>query len=110
MPGVWQALADSAAPVLAVSPIVAGSALKGPAAKMMAELGLAVTAAGVAAHYAERYPGLVDCFVLDDCDATLAGEIEPLGLRTAVMHTVMRTDDDKRALAQRLLGIAADLR
>ena len=110
VPGVWQALADSAAPVLAVSPIVAGSALKGPAAKMMAELGLAVTAAGVAAHYVERYPGLVDCFVLDDCDATLAGEIEPLGLRTAVMPTVMRTDDDKRALAQGLLGIAADLR
>ena len=109
VPGLWQALAASDAPVLAVSPIVAGSALKGPAAKMMAELGLAVTAAGVAAHYAQRYPGLVDCFVLDDSDATLAADVQSLGLRTEVMPTVMRTDDDKRALAQRLLDVSAEM-
>ena len=107
VPGLWQALADSEAPVLAVSPIVAGSALKGPAAKMMAELGLAVTAAGVAAHYAQRYPGLVDSFVLDDSDATLAADVEMLGFGTEVMPTVMRTDEDKRKLAQRLLEVAA---
>ncbi len=107
VPGLWQALAGCDAPVIAVSPIVAGSALKGPAAKMMAELGLAVTAAGVAAHYAQRYPGLVDCFVLDDSDATLDADVATLGLRAEVMPTIMRTDEDKRALAQRLMMIAA---
>ena len=90
-----------------MSPIVAGSALKGPTAKMMAELGLAVTATGVATHYAQRYPGLVDCFVLDDSDATLGADVATLGLRAEVMPTIMRTDDDKRALAQRLLMLAA---
>ncbi len=107
VPGLWQALAGCDSPVIAVSPIVAGSALKGPAAKMMAELGLAVTATGVATHYAQRYPGLVDCFVLDDSDATLGADVATLGLRAEVMPTIMRTDDDKRALAQRLMSIAA---
>ncbi len=106
VPGLWQTLAAVDSPVFAVSPIVAGSALKGPAAKMMAELGLAVTATGVAEHYAQSYPGLVDYFVLDDSDATLAADINALGLQAEIMSTVMQTDDDKRALGQRLLTIA----
>ena len=108
LPGLWTALRDCHAPVLAVSPIVAGMAIKGPAAKMMAELGMPVTADAVAAHYHQAYPGLIDCFVIDQSDATLGPSIEQLGMATAVRDTVMRTDDDKRRLAAEILQLALD--
>ena len=82
-------------------------AIKGPAAKMMAELGMPVTAEAVAAHYRKAYPGLIDCFVIDESDATLAPMIENQGMTTAVAATVMRSDDDKRALAAEVLRLAA---
>lgn len=103
VPGVWQALRDATAQVALVSPIVAGAAIKGPAAKMMAELGAPVTALGVARHYAERYPGLVDLFVIDTSDGTLAGDIARLGMRVEATATIMKTRDDKRRLAQFVL-------
>ena len=83
--GVQEALRRAAAPVVAVSPIVGGgpparAAIKGPAAKMMAELGMPVTAAGVARHYRER--NLLDGFVIDEADVGQAAEIEDLGLPT----------------------------
>lgn len=106
IPGLWTALRDSAAPVAVVSPIVAGAALKGPAAKMMAELGLPVTALGVARHYAAHYPGLVDYFVVDQSDVTLAPEIESLGMAMVEAATVMQTLDDKIGLARRVLALA----
>ena len=105
--GLWPALSDCSAPVIAVSPIVAGMAIKGPAAKMMAELGMPVTAEAVAAHYLASYPGLIDCFVIDESDATLAPMIEKQGMTTAVAATVMRSDEDKRALAGEVLRLAA---
>jgi len=108
VPGLWQVLAECASTVIAVSPIVAGAALKGPAGKMMAELGVPVTAAAVAEHFATRYPGLVDTFVLDESDATLSPAVQEQGIKAAVMPTVMRTDDDKSALAQRLLRLATE--
>jgi LPPG:FO 2-phospho-L-lactate transferase len=89
--------------VILVSPIVAGLALKGPAAKMMAELGVPVTATGVAEHYSGRYPGLVDYFVIDESDVTLAPEIEE-----AVTKTIMKSRDDKRRLARFTLGLGED--
>lgn len=95
LPGVRGALEQSTAGVVAVSPIVAGLAIKGPAAKMMAELGMPVTALAVAEHYR----GLVDCFVLDTSDATLVPEIEKLGMDVLVTDTVMRSLDDRKALA-----------
>jgi LPPG:FO 2-phospho-L-lactate transferase len=107
LPGLWPALRDCPAPVIAVSPIVAGMAIKGPAAKMMAELGMPVTAEAVAAHYRVSYPGLIDCFVIDESDATLAPSIEEQGMATAVAATVMHNDDDKRALAAEVLRLAA---
>jgi LPPG:FO 2-phospho-L-lactate transferase len=100
LPDLWQALRDSCADVVLVSPIVRGRALKGPAAKMMEELGVPSTATGVAEHYLARYPGLVDCFVIDQSDATLGPEIEAKGLRTAVTASVMQTREDKRRLAR----------
>lgn len=106
VPGLWRQLAALAAPVVAVSPIIGGRAVKGPAAKMMAELGLPVDSAAVARHYGERYPGLVDTFVIDEGDATLAGDIEALGMRVAVTDTLMRDLEDKRRLARFALAQA----
>jgi len=106
LPGLWQALREHPAPVVLVSPIVAGAALKGPAAKMMAELGVPVTAVGVAGHYAAEYPGLVDHFVIDTADGTLGPAIDRLGMRVTVTATVMRSLDDKRRLARAVLELA----
>ncbi len=105
LPGLWQALKRAAAPVLLVSPIVGGRAIKGPAAKMMGELGLPVTALGVARHYVQRYPGLVDCFVIDTTDATLVPSIRALGVEVVVTDTVMHDRQDKRRLAGRVLQL-----
>jgi LPPG:FO 2-phospho-L-lactate transferase len=99
LPGLWPALRESPAAVVVVSPIVAGQALKGPAAKMMAELGMGVSALDVARHYCERYPGLMDCFVIDQSDATLAPDIRQLGVDVAVTCTVMKSRTDKQRLA-----------
>lgn len=106
LPGLWSALRDSPAPVAVVSPIVAGRALKGPAAKMMAELGMAASALDVARHYCRRYPGLMDCFVIDESDATLAEEIRQLGVAVAVTSTVMKSRADKQGLARFVLQLS----
>jgi len=100
VPGLWPAVRDSPAPVVLVSPIVAGQAIKGPAAKMMRELGIAVTALGVARHYCDCYPGLVDYFVLDESDATLSDQIRELGMAVAITSTIMKSRQDKQQLAR----------
>jgi len=102
VPGLREALRASGAPVVAVSPIIAGKAVKGPTAKIMAELGLAPGAAGIARHYA----GLIDGFVLDTHDEALAPEI---GVPTSVTNTIMRTLDDKVALARHCLSFCREL-
>ncbi len=103
LPGLWPTLRDNPAPVVVVSPIVAGLALKGPAAKMMSELGLGVSALDVARHYCRRYPGLMDCFVIDESDAILAADIRELGVDVAVTRTVMKSRADKQGLARFIL-------
>ena len=105
LPGLADALVAADAPVALVSPIVAGMALKGPAAKMMAELGVPATAQEVARHYAERYPGLVDHFVIDSSDAKLVPGIEDLGMAVAVAPTVMHSLEDKVRLARAVLEL-----
>lgn len=105
IPGLWLALRESPAPVVVVSPIVAGMALKGPAAKMMAELGKDVSALAVARHYCERYPGLMDYFVINESDATLAAQIRELGVAVAVTSTVMKSRADKQQLARFTLAL-----
>lgn len=82
-------------PVVAVSPIVGGQAIKGPAAKIMAELGAEVSALGVAYHYGER----VDAWVIDEQDGELAGAIEAMGKRVLVTNTIMRSRQDAVRLA-----------
>lgn len=96
---------EAGAPVVAVSPVVGGQAIKGPVAKMLSELGHAVTATAVAAHYGD----LIDGFVIDAADVGLVAEIEALGPRVLVTDTVMRSRDDKRRLAEAVLNFAARL-
>lgn len=89
-------------PVVAVSGIVAGAALKGPADRMLASLGHEVAALGVA----RLYDDLLDAFVIDDADRALAPAIEALGIRAVVGDTIMR-DDAGRARVARLALEAA---
>ncbi len=105
VPGMRQVLADAASPIVAVSPIVGGRALKGPADRMLATLGHEVSAAGVAALYA----GLVDGLVIDEADRALASRIEALGIAVLVAPTVMGGTDDRRRLAEQTLAFARGL-
>jgi len=107
LPGLWNALRQAPAPVIVVSPIVAGLAIKGPAAKMMAELQVPATALGVAEHYCRHYPGLLDYFVIDEIDATLAADIEALALQVIVTPTVMNTLEHRQQLARTCLALGA---
>lgn len=100
LPGVSAAVA--AAKSVAISPIVDGRALKGPADRMLTSLGYESSALGVARLYA----GVVDRFVLDEADAGLAPQVEALGMRVAVLRTVMRSDDDRAVLARAVLDLA----
>ena len=100
VPGLRQALVDTAAPVVAVSPIVGGRALKGPADRMMASLGPEASATGVARLYAD----FLDVLVLDKVDAALAPAVEALGVRPVVADTIMRDDATRRALAEATLN------
>jgi LPPG:FO 2-phospho-L-lactate transferase len=104
LPGVRDAL-QSARRVLAVSPIVGGQALKGPAAKMMAELGQSVSAASVAQGYAD----ILDGFVLDQADEAEADAVTYLGIRPFVADTIMRERADRVRLARDVLEVAERL-
>ena len=103
VPGVAEALRTCDAPVIAVTPIIGGKAVKGPTAKIMDELGLAVDAATIVRHYS----GLISGFVLDEMDAD---QEAGLGVPTLVTNTMMKTLDDKIALAQACIGLCEKLR
>jgi len=106
LPAVRRMIAASRAPKLAVTPIVGGQAIKGPAAKMLRELGLEVSPVGVARHYQDLLTG----FVLDRQDEALKAAIAfDLGIRTLVTDTVMQTDEDRVRLAREVLEFAAQL-
>lgn len=104
VPGLRTALENVRAPIVAVTPIVDGRAIKGPAAKMLAELGLPVTGGAVGRHYA----GLIDGFVLDLADMQ-ASEAAPAGVRLFHLDTVMRDRPARRRLAAQVLAIADGL-
>jgi LPPG:FO 2-phospho-L-lactate transferase len=105
LPGIKDALRQSRQPVVAISPIIGGNAVKGPLAKMMRELGAEVSALGVARHYRP----LVDGWVIDTLDQGLVPSIEALGCRVKVCNTLMRTLDDKARLAQDAVEFAFEL-
>jgi LPPG:FO 2-phospho-L-lactate transferase len=90
------------APVVAVSGIVGGKALRGPADRMLASLGHEATALGVATIYKDW----IDAFVIDDADAELVPAIEALGLRVHVTDTIMNDDASRARLAGEVLQIA----
>ena len=102
VPGMRQAIVDSPTPVVAVSPIVAGKTLKGPADLMLRGLGLEVSACGVAQYYGDLLHGMV----IDTQDADLQPRLAGMGLRVEVTNTVMRSLEDKRALARTALTLA----
>jgi len=105
LPGVRAALKQSRAPVVAVSPIVAGMAIKGPAAKMMQELSMPASAQAVANYYGD----LLDGFVIDESDAFQAEAIEALGIKTLVTPTIMNDLGDRIDLAQQVVKFSASL-
>lgn len=106
LPGMRQLITSAGVPVIAVSPIIGGAAVKGPAAKMMRELGLEPSAAAVAAHYR----GLVNGFVMDTADAALAPAVEALGMTVKLTGTLMRNPADRLRLAQTCVAFAGSLR
>jgi LPPG:FO 2-phospho-L-lactate transferase len=99
VPGVRAALAHATAPVIAVSPIIGGRAVKGPTVKIMAELGIDATTASMAAHYA----GLIDGLVIDDSDA---GEASGVDLPILAVPTLMRDLADRKRLAGEVVAFA----
>jgi LPPG:FO 2-phospho-L-lactate transferase len=103
VPGIREAIAvarSRGVPVAAVSPIIGGKALKGPADRMLTALGHEASALGVARLYAD----LVDVYVMDDVDATASPAVEALGLRTIVTDTIMTDDESRARLAGEVLA------
>jgi LPPG:FO 2-phospho-L-lactate transferase len=103
VPGVRAGLADCRAPVVAVSPIIGGRAIKGPTAKMMAELGMTPSAGGVA----RRYDDVIDGYV---CDFADMDQVAGIDARVTLGQTLMTTLADREALARTVLGAARVLR
>lgn len=93
-------------PTIAVSPIVAGMAIKGPAAKMMQELSMPASALAVANYYQQQYPGLLDAFIIDESDAA---SIAAFNLPTTAAPSVMVSLEDRVALAKRCLALLTEL-
>jgi LPPG:FO 2-phospho-L-lactate transferase len=89
-------------PVWVVSPIVGGSAIKGPTAKMMRELAIEPSCLSVAEHYRNLATGIV----IDTVDADAATQIDAAGLQVLIADTVMTTDGDKVRLAREVLDVA----
>ena len=105
VPGMRDYLHSLHCPVVAVSPIIDGKAIKGPAAKMLSELNLPVTSYQIAKHYR----GLVNGIIIDRLDSTNQADIKNLGLRVAVEQTIMRTLEDRKVLAQSAIDFAMSL-
>ncbi|MBA3274152.1 MAG: 2-phospho-L-lactate transferase [Chloroflexia bacterium] len=100
VPGMRKAIQASTAARIGVSPIVGGKALKGPADRMLASLGLESSALGIARMYQE----LLDVLVIDHTDRELAASIEALGMRVLVTQTVMGAKEDRQRLAGEVLA------
>jgi LPPG:FO 2-phospho-L-lactate transferase len=105
VPGMRELLAGSPAPKVAVSPIVGGRALKGPADRMLQSLGYEVSAAGVA----RMYEGIVDGFVVDRIDGGEETRISALGMRVLVTDAVMRDEPNRERLAREVLSLCLKL-
>jgi LPPG:FO 2-phospho-L-lactate transferase len=103
IPGVREALTNCTAPIIGVSPIIAGKAVKGPTAKMMTELGMDATAGTVA----KRYASLLDGYVIDHRDMS---QVVSIDAKVLLAQTLMTTLEDREALAKIVLQAADVLR
>jgi len=106
VPGVREALQNTRAPVVAVTPIIAGAAVSGPAAALMQANGLPVSIEGVARAYAD----FLDTLIVDECDTAYAANVERLGIRTRCAQILMTSTADKSSLASAVLQAADELR
>lgn len=104
--GMKELLKKRGAPVIAVTPIVGGKAVKGSAGKMMRELGRQPSALAAAGEYLR----VIDGFVIDREDSDLADSVRSLGIQVLVAQTVMRTDEARLSLARAVLEFARDIR
>lgn len=102
VPGIHDVLHEASGMIVAVSPIIGGAPIKGPADKLMSGLGLDVSAVGVA----RRYRDFLDVMVIDEQDKNLVTAIEDLGIPTIVTDTIMRDSATKKALARTVLQAA----
>jgi LPPG:FO 2-phospho-L-lactate transferase len=91
--------------IVAVSPIIGGQTVKGPAAKMYTELGILPSALAVAEHYR----GLLSGFVIDTIDSGLENNVQRLNVKALATNTLMKTQDDRRRLAQDVLNLIQTL-
>ena len=106
MAGVKDALLNASAPIIAVSPIVGGLAIKGPLAKVMAELGLTPTPVVIAEHYADFING----FVLDEQDRDMMADVVTLAIGPLVTNTIMSDIESRATLACEVVNYADQLR
>jgi len=102
VPGMQTAIARKK--VVAVSPIIGGKTIKGPAAKMFEEMGAVPSASTVARYYGE----LLTCFICDESDASELSDM-PEGMVTRTLQTIMRTRDDRKKLAADILNECHDM-
>jgi len=102
VPGLRDALLSTRTPIIAVSPIIAGQAVKGPAARMLESLGMPVSVVGVAKTYADLHVTLV----IDETDRDLAEQVAAFGVRPVVAPILMRTPEDRRTLARLVIALA----
>jgi LPPG:FO 2-phospho-L-lactate transferase len=100
----WERGPGQGKPVIAISPIIGGQTVKGPAAKMYRELGIEPSAMAVAKHYCDLATG----FVLDTIDKQLQGEIRSLNMRTLVTNTLMNSHEDRKQLAINVLDFVGN--
>lgn len=99
--GMREKLQNLSAPVIAISPIIGGQAIKGPTAKMMNELKIPLTSAAIAQHYAD----ILDILVIDDTDQAESPAVTEQGVRCVNTQTLMKTDADKVTLARFILSL-----
>jgi len=109
IPGIRNAVVegDQRKRVIGISPIIQGSTIKGPAAKMFLELGIEPSAANVAEHYGSiTGAGLLSDFIIDDSDAVEQASIDELGISTHITNTIMKTENDRINLAGEVIRFA----
>ncbi|MGQ0844512.1 MAG: 2-phospho-L-lactate transferase [Sporichthyaceae bacterium] len=111
VPGIREAVVQTRAPVVGVSPIVGGAPVRGMADRMLAALGIPTTAAAVALHYGARSSGgVLDGWLVDDADAASATSLTAAGIATRALPLLMKDVPTTAAMAAAALDLAADLR